>query len=50
MYLNLESLLKIIKITWIKFKLKFSSEPKGISYKGIIYLNKSAIKIMKESD
>lgn len=42
--------MKRLMIKWIKFKLLFYRRPKGISYKGIVYLNKSAQKVMKQVD
>lgn len=39
-----------LRIAWIKFKLLFIKKPRGISYKGIVYLNKAAIKAFESND
>lgn len=37
-------------IAWIRIKLLFRKEPYGIPYKGIVYLNKAAIKAFDRSE
>ena len=39
-----------IGVAWARFRANLRRKPYGVTYKGVVYLNKAAIKVMRGDD